>query len=190
LSLDHKRYRMQEHARRDPHQMVLKNSGIDKNPRLYTVVESSMEINPKKKVTCPFCLGLEGFRLFLVSTKKGISRGMAKCPLCGLSFHMKSLVNMAKWTAKEYADWVFEYSKAGFWAKVKFDTWKKRLFLMGWTNDFWDRYKELKGEDTDESYTEHLDRVQREEAWRKAGKTRRRPQPRNPREVTPWICYP
>jgi transcription elongation factor Elf1 len=158
---------MQERARRDPHQAVLANSGIDKNPSLYTVIESSMAINPKKKVTCPFCLGLSEFRLFLVSGKKGISLGTAKCPLCGLTFRMKSLVCMAKWTAKEYADWVFEYSHAGFWTKVKFDTWKKRLYLMRWTEEFWERYHELKGEDKDESYTDYVDRSQREEAMEK-----------------------
>jgi transcription elongation factor Elf1 len=160
---------MQERARRDSQQMVLKNSGIDKNPSLYTVVESSMAINPKKKVTCPFCLGLEEFRKFLVSTKKGISTGTAKCPLCGVTFRMKSLVGMAKWTAEEYAKWVYNYSKEGFWSKVNFNTWKGRLKLMGWTNDFWDAYNILKGEDMDESepYTDYLDRVQREEAAEK-----------------------
>lgn len=166
MSQEHKRYRMQERARRDPHQMVLKNSGIDKNPSHYTIVESSMAINPKKKVTCPFCLGLEELRLFLVSGKKGISRGTAKCPLCGLSFRMKTLVSMARWTPKEYADWVFEYSHAGFWSKVTFDTWKGRLFLMGWSSDFWDEYKALKGEPEEagsgEGYADYMNRKGRE----------------------------
>jgi transcription elongation factor Elf1 len=168
LSLERRRYLRRERVHTDPHQAILVDSGIAKNPSLYTTSETSTLFSPRKKVTCPFCLGLEEFRQFLVSTKKGISTGSAKCPLCGLGFRMKSLVGMAKWTPKEYADWVYAYTADGFWKKVKFDTWKKRLFLMGWTNDFWLRYKELKGEDQkNESYTDYLDRAQREQAMEK-----------------------
>ena len=122
---------------------------------------------PEKKVTCPFCLGLEQFRKFLISGEKGISRGTVKCPICGLTFRMKSLMNMAKWTAKEYADWVYEYSHTGFWNKVKFETWKKRLYLMGWSSEFWDHYRELKGDHPIESYTEYINRKQIEDATEK-----------------------
>jgi len=73
-------------------------------------------------------------------------------------------MEMRKWTAKQYADWVYPYSHSGFWQKVKFETWKKRLFLMGWTEEFWDHYKELRADDGSESYSDYMNRKGREDA--------------------------
>jgi len=46
---------------------------------------------------------------------------------------------------------------------VNFNLWKRRLELMGWTQEFWDRYKELKGEDRGESYEDWIMRKQTEQ---------------------------
>lgn len=75
---------------------------------------------------------------------------------------MRTLLNMSKWTAKQYADWVQPYSHSGFWKKINYSVWKDRLRLMGWTEAFWDRYKELKGDDTSESYEDHMAKAQTE----------------------------
>jgi len=166
LSLGAKRFKRQERARYDKQQTVLTPSGTAPNPRIYSVTQTMM-IAPEKRVTCPFCLGLEQFRRFLVSGEKGISRGTVKCPICNMTFRMRSLMNMVKWTATEYADWVFDYSHSGFWNKVNFEVWKKRLYLMGWSSEFWDRYRSLKGEDTNESFTEYISHKQREDAMEK-----------------------
>jgi hypothetical protein len=75
---------------------------------------------------------------------------------------MKSLT--AEWTPEQYADWVFPYGHSGFWQKCKFETWKKRLSQIGWAQRFWQRYKELKGEDGTESYTDYIERKSQEDA--------------------------
>lgn len=126
----------------------------------------------EKQVTCPFCLGLSDFRKFLVSTKTGISRSMGNCPLCKQEMYLKTLLGMSKSDAKGYAKWIFNYK--GFWKKIKFAQWKDRLQLMGWTNEFWDEYKVLKGEQqqeegSDESFTDYINRKGQEtaEEWNK-----------------------
>ena len=162
MSLEHKRYQRQVKAGSDKHQLVFTSQGVGRNPKAKTV-DVNLAVPPDKKVTCPFCLGLSEFRLFLVSTKKGISRSMVKCPLCKQGLYLKTVVGMSKWTAAEYAGWVQPYSRSGFWKKVNFNLWKRRLELMGWTQEFWDRYKELKGEDRGESYEDWIMRKQTEQ---------------------------
>ena len=112
--------------------------------------------------------------------EEGISTGNAKCPLCGLTFRMRNLVGMTKWTAKEYAKWVYNYSKEGFWRKVStfFKTWKGRLKLMGWTDEFWKVYGELKGSEQDEggdteSFQDYVERKSQEaaEEWKQQDQT-------------------
>lgn len=163
MSLEHRRYERQEKARFDRAQSVLTELGAAPNPRRYTVTASSL-VDPNKKVTCPFCLGLEQFRGFLVSTKKGFSRSLGKCPLCGEGMRLKTLMDMLKWGPREYAEFVAPYASEGFWKKCKWETWKKRLFLMKWTREFWDRYHELRGQGENESFSDYIDRKGREDA--------------------------
>jgi transcription elongation factor Elf1 len=159
----HRRYLRQESARYDKAQAILTPEGVGPNPRAYSM-RAQVLVEPQKKVTCPFCLGLEEFRLFLVSTKKGLSRSLAKCPLCLNGMRLKTLVDMLKWDAKKYAEFVAPYASDGFWKKCKFDVWKKRLLIMGWTQEFWDRYHELRGQAETESFSAYMSRKGREEA--------------------------
>jgi hypothetical protein len=144
MSLEHRRYLRQEKASFDRAQTVLTEKGAAPNPRTFTVKHLALpDLN--KRVTCPFCLGLEKFRLFLVSTKKGYSRSMGKCPLCGEGMRIKTLTDMLKWGPREYAQFVAPYASDGFWKKCKWEVWKERLALMKWTEEFWSRYHELRG---------------------------------------------
>lgn len=162
-SLEERRYRRQEAAKMDKSQTVFSPEGLKPNPitRVIKVMDTVLPL--MKKVTCPFCLGLSPFRQYLVSTKKGISKSVGKCPLCDQGMFLKTLVGMDSWTATQYAGWVQPYSRNGFWKKVNFEVWKRRLQLMGWTQEFWDRYKELKGDDGSEGYGDYMERKQREE---------------------------
>lgn len=170
-SQEHKNYLRVEKAKHDKSQMVLCPSGIKVNPNV-VVVAHEILLPLNKDVSCPFCLGLSEFRKFLVSNKQGISRSMGRCPLCGNGLQLKSLYRMSKTDAKGYANWVFNYK--GFWHKINFNQWKGRLQLMGWTSDFWDQYKALKGEqqeegDETESFTDYINRKGQEQAdeWNK-----------------------
>jgi hypothetical protein len=100
-------------------------------------------------VTCPFCLGMDKLRVFLISTKKGYNRAQGKCPLCGNGARLQTLVYMTSWTPEQYAAFVYPYARMGFWKKINaigFGTWKKRLQMMGWTERFWNEYKRLRGD--------------------------------------------
>jgi transcription elongation factor Elf1 len=146
MSLESRRYKRQERARYDKAQTVLTEEGPAPNPRNYARKAQAL-VDPAKKVTCPFCLGLDEFRLFLVSTKKGVSRALGKCPMCGKGLKLRTLVEMVKWGPREYAEFVAPYASDGFWQKVPWDVWKDRLKIMGWTQPFWDRYHELRPQD-------------------------------------------
>lgn len=112
---------------------------------------------------CPFCLYRAKVSKFLVSTKKGISHSMAKCPSCNNGMRMRSLT--MKSSIEGYAKWVFDYSLSGFWQKCPYKKWSERLKALGWSRRFWDEYKKLKGEfEPSESYDEYLERAQRKQA--------------------------
>jgi len=114
-------------------------------------------VNFNELVMCPFCLFQGKLSQFLISTKKGISQGKAQCPECHNGMLMKSL--WSDMNAKEYAKWVYGYSKSGFWKKCPFNTWKARLKKVGWSYDFWNTYKGLKGTDYAESVFSDAERM-------------------------------
>lgn len=137
-----------EKAKLDKQQTVFalqEDAVIKDNPSKYAVVTQT-GIDPFKNTTCPFCLSLNRVRTFLISTKKGFDRGLGKCPSCGQKMKLQTLVKMETWKPEEYAAFVFDYRKSGFWQKIKFAEWKNRLKLMGWTKPFWDEYKRLRGD--------------------------------------------
>lgn len=160
-----KLYRMREKAHDDKHQLRLGTDGKLKPLKAMQVTQFT-SVNYNMRVMCPFCLHDDKLQAFLVSTKKGISQSKAACPECKNGMMMKSLTT--EWTPEQYAEWVYDYRKSGFWQKVPFSKWKERLYKMGWSHRFWTKYKQLKGEDKSEDYFDHLDQAQKdaEEQWR------------------------
>jgi len=118
------------------------------------------------KYSCVFCLYSGRIEEFLISRKKGYDKRLVHCPECGQNMELRSLT--AKWTPEEYADFLYRYSCQGGWQKVRFKIWSERLKEIGWSERFWLRYKELKGDsDQTESYEKHIMRQQEEEAREK-----------------------
>lgn len=113
---------------------------------------------------CPFCLFFGKLSDFEFKTLKGKISKRMRCPDCDNLMLMRTLIQ--KMTAEEYAEWVFWYSKSGFWSKCNFDKWSERLYKLGMLQRFWTKYKLLKGESVgQETYFEHLDKEQEE--WAK-----------------------
>jgi len=131
--------------------------GLKANPSKFATI-AEKGIDPFEKTTCPFCLGLNPLRLFLISAKKGYDRGIGKCPLCDKKMKLSTIVKMETWTPEQYAAFVYDYRSSGFWQKISFATWKKRLNMMNWGKRFWDEYKRLKGgfldDETERRYKE------------------------------------
>jgi uncharacterized Zn-finger protein len=160
VSRENRKYLREEAAKHDQAQVCF---GSDSQlqlsrPRVFT---ESTGIPLNKLVTCPFCLRDNRLQLFLISTKKGISHSRALCPECKEGMMMRSL--LTEWTPESYASWVFGYAHSGFWQKVHWETWRRRLQEKGWSQGFWDRYKALKGEaqETGE-YESYVDRMNRQ----------------------------
>jgi hypothetical protein len=142
MSRDAKRYRRQEKAKQDLAQLTFGSSG-EVTPRK-KVMFSSEAVDLSQEVMCPFCLEKGVLQRFIVSTKTGISQKKALCPFCGVGMMMRNLLR--KWDPITFADWVFGYRR-GFFQKVDFPAWRKKLFDMGWAGEFWRHYNALKGED-------------------------------------------
>jgi hypothetical protein len=163
--LEHRKFVRQEHAKQDLQQTVFfqeesKEIDFKGNPNKYAKL-TEKGVDPFRNTTCPFCLGYNRLRLFLVSTKKGYDRGKGKCPLCGQGAKLQTLVKMETWGPEEYAQFVFDYRSSGFWQKIKFHEWKKRLTLMCWTEQFWNEYRRLRGDAPDAEREKEL-----EEKWK------------------------
>lgn len=136
---DHFNRRMKSFV--DKQQAKFNNKG-DMEVRETSGTKTNVQINTKDSVMCPFCLYESKLSSFLISNKKGLSQGLAKCPECKNTMQMHNLCDIMN--VKEYAKWVYEYGKFGFWKKCPFIEWKKRLSHIGWQQEFWDEYKALK----------------------------------------------
>jgi hypothetical protein len=109
-------------------------------------------INESNYWICPFCL--ETSNKFIIENK-----GLIKCPNCLISMKMKTLLFIKDCSNKEYARWVYEYRLSGFFFKLKsgnnsFEKWNKKMKELGFSYEFWEEYKRLKGEDIEESKPE------------------------------------
>lgn len=112
---------------------------------------------------CPFCLNPNKINAYLISTKKGYDKRLGHCPACNNNMMLKTLTS--DMTPEQFADFVFEYSRQGFWQKVSFKVFNQRLAEIGWIDRFWTRYKQLKGDTgITENYEQYMMRVQTEEA--------------------------
>ena len=117
-------------------------------------------IDPFLNVRCPFCLSHLPLTKFLITRydrkgrSKGFDRGKGKCPECGQGMRLQTFMSMRTWMLAKapeegvllYAAWVYEYRRSGFFQKIKFAQFNSMLKSMGWSRDFWDEYKRLKGD--------------------------------------------
>jgi hypothetical protein len=159
MSKARRKYLRDQKSQFDAHQAKFNTKGIATTKNNDIVAEVSM-VDTTQHVMCPFCLYEGKLQQFLISTNKGISQSMAKCPECGNGMYMKSLT--ANMTPESYAEWCYGYSRSGFWKKVPFERWKTRLAAIGWAQPFWDRYKALKGDSDVENYEAYVERTQTE----------------------------
>jgi len=93
---------------------------------------------------CPFCLFYGRIEQFEFKTPKGNISKRLECPDCKNMMLRRTLEQ--KMNAEQYAEWVFDYRLSGFWQKCNFKVWKERLYKLGLSHKFWEKYKLLKGE--------------------------------------------
>lgn len=105
---------------------------------------------------CPFCLHKDYLFRFERRLPSGKVSKRYTCPECDATMRQDSLTK--KQTPEEYAEWVYHYSCDGFWFKVDWKKFNKRLQELGIARRFWDKYKQLKGDKT-ETYAEHMDKA-------------------------------
>ena len=104
-------------------------------------------INEQNYWICPFCL--ENSNKFIIENK-----GLIKCPNCSNFMKLKTLLFIKDCSNFEYAQWVFDYRLSGFFKKINFELWIKKMHELGMSCEFWEKYKELKGESEKENKDE------------------------------------
>ena len=138
------KYQRETRAKQDVLQTIFKDGLAMLKPRTIVKVETL-----EGDAMCPFCLHGGPVDKFVISIKSGFHRGLGKCPKCGNRSQWKTL--RRRWTVKEFVLWCYQYACDGFWSKVNFAEFNKGLAARGIARPFWDRYKELKGEDDETS---------------------------------------
>lgn len=118
--------------------LIINKKIIDENIPLIVL------INEKKFYICPFCL--ETSNKYMIKNK-----GLLSCPNCLIDMKLKTLLFIQNCTNEEYAKWVFDYRLSGFFTKLKsgnnsFEKWNKKMKELGISYEFWEEYKKLKGD--------------------------------------------
>lgn len=125
---------------------------VEKKPAVQVVQEEKLGLSPYEKALCPFCLSYRQVSQFLISTKKGFDLGKGRCSECGNGVQWKTLRFMKVCSPEQYAVWVWDYKKSGFFKKINFAKWRVALSNMqtrerdNFGARFWARYSELKKE--------------------------------------------
>lgn len=111
--------------------LIINKKLIDENTPIIAL------INESNYYLCPFCLE--------VSNKYIIeSHALIKCPNCNNQMKLKTLLFIKDCSNIEFAKWVFDYRLSGFFKKINFEKWSKKLKELGMSLEFWEEYKKLK----------------------------------------------
>lgn len=134
-------YKTTDKAERDKKQTILSLNGCSPNPHKYAIKEDESDLDTI--VLCPFCLNSNPLWKF------DKIFGLRTCPFCKNRMRQETLTkNMS---IEEFAKWVFDYRLSGFFGKIypDFKTWNEKLYLLGMSHSFWEKYKQLRGDSKD-----------------------------------------
>jgi len=120
----------------------------------------------------PFCLYIGYQKEFLMYKGDTLITYRVQCPDCGQTFNMKTL--MSDMSIMEFADWVADYARQGFWQKCDFEKFNQRLKQLGWSYLFWERYRAVTGKADDYRYERVHDRIKEDNAL-DSGRYERKP---------------
>lgn len=123
---------------------------ITKNNRKYARKESNIKFDDV--VLCPFCL------MSYELSKFALRKGLRVCPNCTSQLKLSTLSEITD--LDKFVKFVFGYRFNGFWNKIcldvlqkshdsRFNEWNNRLYRLGLSREFWDKYKNLKGDNVE-----------------------------------------
>lgn len=141
-------WRKQQQIREDIQQMKL-NPDLSIQKNTYLLAQKQPNIKYDEVVLCPFCL--KSYEL----SRFRIDKGFRVCPNCNSRLKLSTLSEINN--LEKFVKFVFGYRLNGFWDKIcldveqisrdaRFNEWNNRLYSLGLSSVFWDRYKELKGD--------------------------------------------
>lgn len=136
----------------DKQQMMFNNDSTVKMND-FKFAEKEPNIKYHNIVLCPFCLKSNELGKF------ALKKGLRVCPNCGLSLKLSTLSELDD--LDKFVRFVFNYRLNGFWDKIclevlkkdrdsRFNEWNKRLWQLGLSRGFWDKYRALRGDINEE----------------------------------------
>jgi hypothetical protein len=134
-------YDFQEKALYDKQQKKLSFNGIEENN--FKFAQNTVMIKYDELVLCPFCLSLNEF-----GKQFTLDKGFYKCLFCKNSLKKETIKIIVNMNPEEFARWVYDYRKNGFFKKIypTFKMWNNRLNEYNYSLRFWNKYKELRGD--------------------------------------------
>lgn len=145
-------WKTQQKMREDAKQFILNpDLSITENKSLSIIEKGDKKFNDV--VLCPFCLNSNELGNFY------FRKGFRVCPNCSANLKLSTLSEITN--LDKFVKFVFNYRFNGFWSKIcldvkpitsetRFKTWNNRLYLLGLSFDFWEKYKNLRGDLEDE----------------------------------------
>jgi transcription elongation factor Elf1 len=132
----------------DAQQMFL-NPDLSITKNTYKSAKQQFKTEFDMIVLCPFCLSSYELGKF------PLRKGLRVCPKCGLSLKTSTLTEITN--LDRFVKFVFDYRFNGFWDKIctdiplinkdsRFNEWNKRIYCLGLSQEFWEKYKTLKGD--------------------------------------------
>jgi hypothetical protein len=129
----------------DKLQTILTENGIAPNPHKYAKIFFIDKVKDSF-IFCPFCLKASQYSNYKIVT------GFYECPFCKNKMSEKTLdmafdvFTSGNLTPIDFAKWVYGYRLNGFFKKIDFTEWSKKLKELEIALEFWDEYHKLKGE--------------------------------------------
>lgn len=140
-------WKAQQKAIEDIQQCLLNpDLSITKNKFSFAKKESNIKFDDI--VLCPFCL------MSYELDKFKVKKGLRVCSNCSSQLKLSTLSEIND--LDKFVNFVFGYRFNGFWNKIcldipqktpntRFFEWNNRLYRLGLSREFWDKYKNLKG---------------------------------------------
>lgn len=147
-------WKKQDEIIRDIQQTFL-NPDLSISKNTYSFAKKSKSsFNYNYIALCPFCLSSNAIGDY------SLRKGFRVCPICGSNMKLSTLTEIQD--LKEFVDFVFNYRYSGFWSKIcldvpqttpniRFETWNRRLYELGISKEFWEIYRNLRGDSSSET---------------------------------------
>ena len=141
-------WKKQQQIKEDINQYVL-NPDLSITKNTSKLAKKQFKADFDMMVLCPFCLNIHQLGEY------SLWKGLRFCPSCTIQLKISTLTEIND--LDRFVKFVYDYHFNGFWDKIcldvlridkdsRFKEWNTRLYRLGLSKSFWEKYKTLKGD--------------------------------------------